>query len=283
MISGEPKILNEVKPRLPEICNIKGYTIKAKIGQGGQERAVFKAEVGGGEVALKKVPKTRDFRKELEAVNDLALNHNLAKWIAPYYACVENGDHVYLVQEFAKATLGDLKVPIEWDKAKTVLAEVALGVELMHQKQYTHNDLKPDNLGVDEAGHIKILDLGLHRKLDYPPTDNTSRMEHRPGGTELFMAPEICAREPSTYNVDVFSFGILAYHLLLGLQFMNPNVLEEHSKSNDFGLKKPASGQGVQLGQSTNRQSYSKMHRTQDWRQISFVRGCQAASAFHGR
>ena len=36
-----------------------------------------------------------------------------------------------------------------------------LAVESIHKMQYIHRDLKPDNILIDNEGHVKLSDFGL--------------------------------------------------------------------------------------------------------------------------
>ena len=47
------------------------------------------------------------------------------------------------------------------EMAKFYMAESILAVEYVHSLNYIHRDLKPDNILIDENGHIKLTDFGL--------------------------------------------------------------------------------------------------------------------------
>lgn len=46
----------------------------------------------------------------------------------------------------------------EW--ARFYIMESVLAVQSLHERNYCHRDIKPDNLMIDMRGHIKLADFG---------------------------------------------------------------------------------------------------------------------------
>jgi hypothetical protein len=87
-------------------------------------------------------------------------------------------------------------------------------MDAAHAAGIAHRDLKPDNVFVLDGGAIKLIDFGL-AKL----TDETAAPVTRTGsvfGTPLYMSPEQCRGTAVTTRTDLYSFGVLAYHVLTG-------------------------------------------------------------------
>lgn len=40
-----------------------------------------------------------------------------------------------------------------------------LALDILHKNNIMHRDIKPDNLMIDEAGYLKVIDFGLARIL----------------------------------------------------------------------------------------------------------------------
>lgn len=47
------------------------------------------------------------------------------------------------------------------DQSRFYIAELVLALESVHKLNYIHRDLKPDNILIDNTGHIKLSDFGL--------------------------------------------------------------------------------------------------------------------------
>ena len=53
------------------------------------------------------------------------------------------------------------------EEAKFYMAEMLLAVDSVHKLNYIHRDIKPDNVLLDENGHIKLSDFGLCKNGSY--------------------------------------------------------------------------------------------------------------------
>jgi tetratricopeptide (TPR) repeat protein len=99
-----------------------------------------------------------------------------------------------------------------------ILAGVADGLGAVHSKGIIHRDLKPENVFLTAGGGVKILDFGLAAMVQ-PIEGFESNAITEPGmvvGTVGYMSPEQLSGKPLTPAADVFSFGCIAYEMLLG-------------------------------------------------------------------
>ena len=76
-----------------------------------------------------------------------------------------------------------------------------------------YRDLKPDNIGFDIRGDLKIFDFGLARQLPDEKLDNGVYKMTGDTGSPRYMAPEVALGHPYNETADVYSFGILLHQI----------------------------------------------------------------------
>ncbi len=101
--------------------------------------------------------------------------------------------------------------------ARPLLAQIALGLQALHERGIVHRDLKPSNILLDE-GVARIADFGLATLVEDGTLTATGLT--RAGdvfGTPAYMAPELAdgVRDPAPAS-DVFALGVIGYELLSG-------------------------------------------------------------------
>lgn len=97
-----------------------------------------------------------------------------------------------------------------------LLAQIASGVEAMHQAGIVHRDIKPENVLVetspDGAKRARLTDFGLARALEGPSLTAMTELL----GTVDYLAPELVAGQPLSSAVDIYALGVMAYELACG-------------------------------------------------------------------
>ena len=216
------------------------YEILSPLGAGGMGE-VYRAKDPrlGRDVAIKVLPasfsadvdRLRRFEQEARAAG--VLNHPN---ITAVYDIGSHDGAPYVVQELLEGeTLRSVLAAgrLAPRKAVDYALQIAHGLAAAHEKGIVHRDLKPGNLFVTKAGHLKILDFGLAKKVspvapgqesDTPTASGLTE----PGtvmGTVDYMSPEQLRGLEVDHRSDIFSFGAILYELLSGEPaFSRPTV-----------------------------------------------------------
>jgi serine/threonine protein kinase len=102
-----------------------------------------------------------------------------------------------------------------WMERVSVILDLGLALHYLHQNNIVYRDIKPDNIGFDVRGDVKIFDFGLSKELD-PTLKDEDGLYHMTAdtGSPRYMAPEIFRGERYNESVDVYSFSILMWQIL---------------------------------------------------------------------
>lgn len=101
-----------------------------------------------------------------------------------------------------------------WEERLGVALNLATAIQYLHGNGIIYRDLKPDNIGFDLNGVVKLFDFGLAKDLTeetrvedglYQLTGNT--------GSLRYMAPEVSLDLLYDEKVDAYSFGILLWQI----------------------------------------------------------------------
>jgi len=95
-------------------------------------------------------------------------------------------------------------------EAKIILSELFLAIEHIHSYKIIHRDIKIENIMLDGNGHVKLIDFGLCREIEYEIQSlNTT-------GSLIYMAPELLLYKTGGRHTDWWAYGVLAHELFTG-------------------------------------------------------------------
>jgi serine/threonine protein kinase len=138
--------------------------------------------------------------------------------IVTVFDCGKAGDLHYLVMEYVAGT--SLRHLIA-EKAVTVrevlefVPQICAALQHAHECGIVHRDVKPENILVDAANRVRLVDFGLAKWFD--PAGHRGADEGRVAGTRGYMAPEqLVTPESVDYRADIFATGVVCYEMLTG-------------------------------------------------------------------
>jgi serine/threonine protein kinase/Tfp pilus assembly protein PilF len=205
------------------------YRLIEKLGEGGMG-VVWKARdlKLDRDVAIKFLPegavgdpeRRAFFEREAKAV--AALSHPN---IVTIYAVDEAEGTTFFTMELIEGQpLSKLIEPggVSLDRFLELALPLTGAVAAAHARGIIHRDLKPQNIMIDSAGQIKILDFGLARILLPLPKvlgrdeGTTATLDADFAGTIAYMSPEQLRSQPLDHRTDVFSLGVVLFEWATG-------------------------------------------------------------------
>jgi serine/threonine protein kinase len=104
--------------------------------------------------------------------------------------------------------------PLPADQVIALAIRIANALRDLHRQNVIHFDLKPSNIMQRKNGEITFIDFGLSRHLQLP--DLLEEEFHIPMGTGPYISPEQVLQNRSDSRSDLFSLGVILYHLVTG-------------------------------------------------------------------
>jgi formylglycine-generating enzyme required for sulfatase activity/dienelactone hydrolase/predicted Ser/Thr protein kinase len=206
---------------------VSHYRLEGEIGRGGMG-VVYRAVDTrlGRTVAIKMLPAEatadadRNRRFVQEARSASALNH---PHIVTIHDIDEDDGTTFIAMELVDGTPLDkllAKGSLPVATALEYAVQVADALSAAHASGIVHRDIKPANIMITRDGRAKVLDFGLAKLIERPPSAETmSVLATHPGlivGTASYMSPEQAEGRPVTARSDIFSFGAVLYEMLAG-------------------------------------------------------------------
>lgn len=132
--------------------------------------------------------------------------------VVTVYGARADGGQVGIWMQFIKGrTLEDELASggvFETETIAETAAQLCDALHAVHQVGLLHRDIKAQNVIRDESGRAMLGDFGTGR-LEAQSTDSIA-------GTPLYLAPEVLNGAPATAASDIYSLGVLLFHLATG-------------------------------------------------------------------
>jgi serine/threonine protein kinase len=204
---------------------VDDFELLRVLGKGSFGKVYLVRLLSDGEIYAMKVLKKQDVkkRKQVEHTNTerrimggLGMDH---PFIVTLRYAFQTDDKLYMVTDYCRG--GELFFHLKRlrtfseDMVRFYSAEIVCALDHLHSNHVVYRDLKPENVLLDQDGHVRITDFGLSRDNVMTDTGATTFC-----GTPEYLSPEMILhrKTKSGYgtSVDWWSLGTLMYEMFTG-------------------------------------------------------------------
>ena len=159
----------------------------------------------------------RRLLKLLRAEMDVSRRLDHPNIIKVFDTTVEK-DYAYLVMEYFPGTTLEhycgFQNLLPLHRTIGMIFKCAMALDYAYRQGIVHRDIKPANILVDEHDNVKITDFGLALNISKKSaSDSTFIMGV---GSPAYMSPEQIKGYPLNQKTDLFSLGVVLFHMLTG-------------------------------------------------------------------
>jgi serine/threonine protein phosphatase PrpC len=139
-------------------------------------------------------------------------NPHVAKAIEPN----RKRNYLYLVTEYIEGIslhqwiIDNPKPSLE--EVRVIIEQVVKGLQAFHRQEMIHQDIRPQNIMIDQSNTVKIIDFGS----TYIAGVTGSKTEEVMRGTLLYSAPEYFLGQQGSPQSDIYALAVMTYQMLSG-------------------------------------------------------------------
>jgi protein-serine/threonine kinase len=122
-------------------------------------------------------------------------------------------EFMILMEFCSNGNIAQLKPLINELLLLAIIRDLASALAHIHERSLIHFDVKPQNVLLSSIGEIRLSDFGISRRAD----SATVQKQCGKPGTVLYMSPEMLQGKPATSAVDIWSLGITAFEMAVGV------------------------------------------------------------------
>jgi CheY-like chemotaxis protein/tRNA A-37 threonylcarbamoyl transferase component Bud32 len=143
--------------------------------------------------------------------------HDFGEWSGVCFLTME------CVQGITIRELIDTRGRLGISATLAIATQLAHSLAVAHEHGVIHRDIKPQNLLVDEAGVLKVMDFGVARLAERSTANTEAGLVI---GTPAYMPPEQLMAEQVDARSDLYAAGVVLYECLTGqLPFQAGSVI----------------------------------------------------------
>ncbi len=210
-------------PKLEPRMLFDGYTIVREVRIGSRSYLYLAIDDETGEQVMLKTP-TIGMRDDPAYLERFLMEEWIARRINNAHVlkpCSINRkrNYIYVATEYIEGqTLAQWMIDHpqpDIEAVRAIIEQIAKGLRALHRLEMLHQDLKPDNIMIDQNGTVKIIDFGATRVAGIMEVATPIEQLNLLGAAQ-YAAPEYFLGELGTTQSDLFSLGVITYQMLSG-------------------------------------------------------------------
>lgn len=199
---------------------VRRYNKGRFLGKGGFARCYEMTSIENSQVFAAKViakDTLTKSRAKQKLMSEIKIHRSLHhEYVVRFDRFFEDNDNVYILLELCpNQSMGELirrRKRLTEIEVQCYCKQILDALRYLHSHRIIHRDLKLGNLFLSDKLEIKLGDFGLAAKLEFD-----GERKRTVCGTPNYIAPEILeGSHGHSYEVDVWSFGVVLYTLLVG-------------------------------------------------------------------
>ncbi len=210
-------------PDLEPGMTFEGYNIVRELHTSKRTQVYLARDTASGKVVVLKTPSV-NFEDDATYLEMFTREEWIGRLVAsPHVLSVLTPERTrrflyYTTEYFDGQTLRQWMTGNPKPEPATVLAileQIAKGLRAFHRKDVLHQDIKPENVMIDRAGVVKIIDFGSSRAASQLESGSPVEAPDLVGTID-YTAPEYHLGELGSNRSDIYSLGVIAYEMLTG-------------------------------------------------------------------
>jgi len=219
------KHVNELPlpPMLQARMEFDGYQIIREVHASSRSHIYLARDLGTDELVILKTPSV-DLGGDSAYLERMLLEEWIARrlnnaHLLKAYLPSRKRHHLYVVTEYVEGQtlaqwMRDNPRP-ELETVRNIAEQIARGLNALHRQEILHQDLRPNNIMIEQDGTVKIIDFGAAQVAGLLE-NAAAEARYQILGTEQYAAPEYFLGEGGNPRSDMFSLAVIIYQMLSG-------------------------------------------------------------------
>jgi len=210
-------------PALAPRMAFEGFTLLRELQVSARSHLYLAVDETSGQQVVLKTPSV-DLAQDPDYLDRFVLEEWVARRVdSPHVIKAWAGErprsHLFVAMEYIDGqTLAQWRVDHpqpSLESVRSIVAQLAQGLQALHRREMLHQDLRPENVMIDRHGTVKLIDLAsahVAGLAEYHPDAHTLAVP----GTLQYTAPEYLLGEGGSPRSELFALAALTYETLGG-------------------------------------------------------------------